>query len=95
MDTRTRLNKLITTTLGMMTYFLEEITKPSGKDVEGDSGIYPQAPGQGAGEMIRVTDSKGDEYLCPIGALHNEHFVGEQDKKECFDYNLISEHHLE
>jgi hypothetical protein len=95
MDARTRLNKFITTTLGMMTYFLEEITKPAGKDVAKTAGTCSQVQNVDTREMRRVTDSIGDEYLCPAEALHEESFVGEQDKKKCFDYNAISEHRVD
>ena len=94
MDARARLSKFITTTLGMMTYFLEEITKPSGSDAARAAGTCYRAQNGGAGQMRRVTDSKGEEYLCPVGALQEENFVGEQNKEQCFDYNAISEHRL-
>ncbi len=92
MDAKTKLNKFITATLGMMTYFLEEITKPSGKGAAGAAESCSRVGNGEAREVRRVTDSRGDEYLCPVEAIREENFVAEQDKTACFDYNAISEH---
>ena len=41
-------------------------------------------------QMHRVTDYAGNEFLCPITELKDPDFVGESEKANCFDYNVVS-----
>jgi hypothetical protein len=49
-------------------------------------------PEKSASGMQRVTDALGDEYLCPVDKLGDPSFVREEEKKNCVDYSLVSEH---
>jgi len=40
----------------------------------------------------RVTDATGEEYLCPVSKLSDSNFVSEEEKRNCLDYNFVSEH---
>lgn len=53
---------------------------------EGARGREERAPNG----MNRVTDRCGREYLCPVERLRDPDFVSEHEKKDCFDYEVIS-----
>lgn len=96
MDAKTKFDKIITGTLGLMTYVIESLKKPYGKRVDTGKGEQGAASPGASSEMVRVTDSVGEEYLCPVSAATNgRDFVDEKNKQRCFDYNAISRHATE
>ncbi len=82
MDAKEKMNKLVLRTLGIFE-FLEERKKPS--------EAAQSRSGKGS-EMLRVTDSRGCEYLCPVNKLKDMNFVSEREKENCADYTVISRH---
>ncbi len=83
MDAKEKMNRLFSKTLGLFEFMVEERNKPSEKvQSRSDSGL----------EMLRVTDSRGCEYLCPLNMLRDTNFVSEREKDNCVDYSLISHH---
>ena len=95
MDAKSKLNKLVTTTLGLVTYVMEGFRKPSGRLADAPGGPYQENPREKAPELVRVTDSAGEEYLCPVSAAADRNFVDESKKHTCFDYGAISKHAVE
>lgn len=40
--------------------------------------------------LTRVTDNEGNEYLCPVGNLRESSFVSEDEKINCYDYDVVT-----
>ncbi len=95
MDAKTKFDKIITGTLGLMTYVIESLKKPYEKRAGSGNGEHTVASSGASSEMVRVTDSTGEEYLCPVSATNGRDFVDEKNKQSCFDYNAISKHATE
>ncbi len=84
MDAKEKMNRLVSKTREIVNQLMEEAKKPS------ESVNMP--PRANPSEMIRVTDSSGNEYFCPAGKLKDINFVSEREKSNCIDYMLIAQH---
>ncbi len=84
MDARDKFNKLVGKGRGFISHVIEEARKPYARSTQ----TRHAAPG----EMVRVTDDTGDEYLCPAGKLKDANFVSEGEKSDCFDYSAVGTH---
>jgi hypothetical protein len=91
-DAKAKLNRLLGSTLGMVSYLFEEVRRPSQKETRAKSEGHFVKEQENSDGMLRVTDAAGEEYLCPISKLSDKNFVSEQEKANCVDYSLISEH---
>lgn len=84
MDAKEKMSRLLVKTLGLFSNLTDEGGKPS----EAGESLTRLNDS----EMVRVTDSRGCEYLCPVGKLRNINFVSEREKDNCVDYSRISRH---
>ncbi len=85
---------MIANTLGMFSFLMERLTS-SKKETRTFGGHEHRSSGPKKQDLERVTDPTGEEYLCPLGAIHDRNFVTEREKRNCFEYDVISRHPTE
>lgn len=96
MRAKDKMNEFMGKTLGIITFFIGELKKPSDSSSKFMGQCPMTQPGKNAEKnasgMQRVTDALGDEFLCPVDKLSDPSFVREDEKRNCVDYSLVSEH---
>lgn len=95
MPARDTLKKMIVNTLGMFSFLMEGLTRRNEQETGAVGGHHRRSSRSKESGLERVTDPTGEEYLCPLGAIHDQNFVSEREKRNCFEYDLISRHPTE
>lgn len=92
MNARKKFNNLMGKAMGVVSYVLDAGKKSLESSSTASSSRAMRGERVNPNEMIRVTDSRGNEYLCPIGKLKDANFVAEREKSYCHDYTEITRH---